>query len=317
MEKVFLTIQISDELAGLRLDQALGIAFPEHSRSRLKGWILIGQIIVNGQLKRPRDQVEAGDQIEIQAEIESNTTWGSSDLPIEPVYEDDDLLVINKPANCVVHPAVGNRTGTLANALLHYCPALNHIPRAGIVHRLDKDTTGLMIVAKTLSAHTGLVALLQARQVKRLYEAVVQGRMVSGGTVDNPIGRHPKDRKRMAVVDSGKPAITHYRVMTRFAAHTHLSVQLETGRTHQIRVHMAHIRHPVVGDKTYGNRNLPANISELLRACLIAFPRQALHARSLALIHPITKKPMQWTISNPADFQTLVNTLRSESGAID
>lgn len=311
-EHIKLSAAISPELAGKRLDQALALLFPEHSRSRLKEWIDNEEITVNGVFKRPRTRVVEGDQIIVDATIAVLSDWVGEPIALDIVYEDEDLLVINKPANLVVHPAVGNWVGTLVNALLHHCSALNQVPRAGVVHRLDKDTTGLMVVAKTLAAQTSLVNQLQARTVKRIYEAVVYGLILSGNTIKAPIGRHPHDRLRMAVLESGKTAITHYRVIEKFKAHTHLRVQLETGRTHQIRVHLAHVQHPIIGDKVYGGRlRLPPQASVELQTCLREFPRQALHARSLSLIHPVTSREMQWEVPLPEDMQHLLSVLRT------
>lgn len=310
-EHIRLSAEISAELAGKRLDQALAVLFPAHSRSRLKEWVDTEKVTVNGLFKRPRTPVVEGDQIEVDAKVEVVSDWAGEPIALDIVYEDEHLLVINKPANLVVHPAVGNWVGTLVNALLHHCPALSQIPRAGVVHRLDKDTTGLMVVAKTLSAQTSLVTQLQARTVKRIYEAVVYGVILSGNTINAPIGRHPHDRIRMAVLESGKTAITHYRVIEKFKSHTHLRVQLETGRTHQIRVHLAHIQHPIIGDKMYGGRlRLPPKASLELQTCLKEFPRQALHARSLSLIHPETGEEMQWEVPLPEDIQQLLSILR-------
>jgi 23S rRNA pseudouridine1911/1915/1917 synthase len=306
-----LRVEMTAEFAGKRLDQALALAFPEHSRSRLKSWIQHGQVQINGGLKRPRDKVAVGDQIEINAEIEAVSSWMPEPLTFEIVYEDEAILVVNKPAGLVVHPAVGNRSGTLVNALLHHCPILSHIPRAGIVHRLDKDTTGLMVVAKSLEAQTQLVAALQARTIKRQYEAVVYGILPAGGTVNAPIGRHPNERTRMAVLELGKPAVTHYRVIEKFSSHTHLRIQLETGRTHQIRVHMAYIQHPIVGDRVYGGRlRLPPKAHAIVQNCLRTFTRQALHAKSLGLTHPITGEEMYWEVPTPLDMQQLLTVLR-------
>jgi len=308
-----LSSQIPPEYAGSRLDQVLAKLFSEHSRSRLKEWIDKGYVRVNGEIKRPRDKVKGGELIEISAEVETVSSWEAEPIALNIVYEDEDLLVINKPAKLVVHPAAGHRGGTLVNALLHHVPALSEIPRAGVVHRLDKDTTGLLVVAKTQVCHTKLVEALQAREVERIYEAVVQGVVISGGTVNAKIGRHPYDRKRMAVVETGKNSITHYRVLQRFPAHTHLQLKLETGRTHQIRVHMAHINHPVFGDKTYGGRlRVPPNSHPALLSLIHNFPRQALHAKQLSLIHPRTLERMTWEAPLPEDFQELLRVLKVE-----
>jgi len=305
-----LTATVTDEQAGKRFDQALAILFPEHSRSRLKKWIDRNQVTVNDGFRRPRDRVEIGDVVSINAEETIVADWGAEALPLEIIYEDDHILVINKSANWVTHPGAGNWSGTVVNALLHYYPALENIPRAGIVHRLDKDTTGILIVAKTLEAQTKLVQQLQSRTVKRSYEAVVCGVVLSGSTIDAPIGRHPQERVKMAVVESGKTAITHYRVLKKFMAHTHLKVELETGRTHQIRVHLSHIHYPIVGDKVYGGRlRLPPNSTESLRQMLQNFPRQALHAKALALTHPISGEEVSWEVPIPADIQALLAAL--------
>jgi len=232
------------------------------------------------------------------------------DIPLNIIHEDEALLVINKPAGLVVHPAPGNPDRTLVNALLHYCPALAELPRAGIIHRIDKDTTGLMVVAKTLTAHTQLVQQLQAREIKREYLALVKGEMISGSSIDQPIGRHPSQRTKMAVVGKGKPAITHYRIKQRFGHYTLLHVQLETGRTHQIRVHLAYIHHPIVGDPTYGGRlQFPKDISEDLQQTLTHFKRQALHAWRLTLDHPVSKQQLSFQAEPPADFVKLIDQL--------
>jgi len=271
--------------------------FPDYSRERLKHWLLSGKCQVDGLLLRPKDKVHGGEQVVINAEPEQEVVWKGENIPLDILYEDADLLIINKPANMVVHPAAGNRSGTLVNALLNYAPELSHVPRAGIVHRLDKDTTGLLVVARTLSAHTSLVEQLQARTVSRIYETVVHGIFLAGSTIDLPIGRHPKDRKRMAVVSDGKPAVTHYRLLKRFPKHTHIQVQLETGRTHQIRVHMSHAKHPIVGDRTYAGR-IQHN-----------FARQALHARRLTIIHPRTGVELSCEAQLPEDMLQLLRDL--------
>jgi 23S rRNA pseudouridine1911/1915/1917 synthase len=291
---------IQPELAGCRLDQALAQVFPDYSRERLKSWVLAGHCQVDGICLRPKDKINGGETVVISAAATQEVSWTAEDLPLDIVYEDEDLIVINKPINMVVHPAAGNRAGTLVNALLNYAPELNQVPRAGIVHRLDKDTSGLLVVARNLTAHASLVDQLHERTVSRIYETVVHGVFLAGGTIDAPMGRHPRDRKKMAVLNEGKEAITHYRVLTRFPKHTHLQVQLETGRTHQIRVHMAHVKHPLVGDKVYGGR-MQHN-----------FARQALHARALSLIHPSTDEEMSWQVPLPADMQLLLKDLALE-----
>ncbi len=309
---------VPEEAAGKRLDQVLAELFPDYSRSRLQQWVKGGQVLVDGRQPRPRDKVWGGEQVAVSAMVEVETDWQGEAIPLDIVYEDEALLVLNKPPGMVVHPAAGNREGTLVNALLHYAPELQHVPRAGIVHRLDKDTSGLLVVARTLESHTALVAQLQARSVSREYQAVVMGVLTAGGTVDAPIGRHPVQRKRMAVVESGREAVSHYRVVERFRAHTHVTVRLETGRTHQIRVHMASIRHPLVGDPVYGGRlRLPAGASEPLKAALRGFKRQALHAAALGLDHPRTGEPITWSVPLPDDLVQLLEVLRDDAAAQD
>lgn len=311
LQQLHLEANLPLENKGARLDQALASLFPEHSRSRLKEWVEKGWVLVDGQKKRAKDKVQGGEKIIIQAEIPIILERGAEAIPLDIIYEDEHVLVLNKPVGLVVHPAVGNQTGTLLNALLHHYPDLNQIPRAGIVHRLDKDTSGLMIVAKSLEAHTHLVNQLQARTVRRTYETIVWGILPAGGTVNARIGRHPVDRKRMSVSDTGKEAITHYRVVQKFRCHTHLRVQLETGRTHQIRVHMAYIHHPILGDKTYGGRlRVPPKSTPEFLKILREFPRQALHATQLGFIHPITDEEMHWEIPLPKDILQLLTALK-------
>ncbi|GAA0850654.1 23S rRNA pseudouridine(1911/1915/1917) synthase RluD [Marinobacter szutsaonensis] len=284
---------------------------PEHSRSRLQGWIKDGTLTVNGEARKPRDKVMLDDVIELDAEPEVQVSWEAEDIQLDIVYEDEHLLVINKPAGLVVHPAAGHAAGTLVNAVLSYAPEVENLPRAGIVHRLDKDTSGIMVVARSLIAHTSLVDQLQTRTMGREYDAVVVGTLTGGATVDAPIGRHPRERKKMAVVSSGKPAVTHYRLVERFAAHTHIRCKLESGRTHQIRVHMAHVKHPLVGDQLYGGRmRLPKGSTEELREVLSGFNRQALHARQLTLEHPETGEILSWEVPLPEDMVHLIEALR-------
>ncbi|HCF0148629.1 TPA: 23S rRNA pseudouridine(1911/1915/1917) synthase RluD [Pseudomonas aeruginosa] len=308
--------EVPFELGGQRLDQIAAQLFPEHSRSRLAGWIKDGRLTVDGAVLRPRDIVHSGAQLVLEAEQEAQGEWLAQDIELEIVYEDEHILVIDKPAGLVVHPAAGHQDGTLLNALLYHVPDIANVPRAGIVHRLDKDTTGLMVVAKTLEAHTKLVAQLQARSVSRIYEAIVIGVITSGGTIDAPIGRHGVQRQKMAVVDAGKVAVSHYRVLERFRAHTHTRVKLETGRTHQIRVHMGHIGYPLVGDPVYGGRfRIPPVASQTLVQTLREFPRQALHARFLELDHPATGVRMKWESPLPEDFLWLLSLLRQDREA--
>ncbi|WP_353980832.1 23S rRNA pseudouridine(1911/1915/1917) synthase RluD [Salinicola endophyticus] len=305
--------RIPEHLAGRRLDQAAAEMFPEFSRERLKSWIQQGELSLDGRTARPKDKVFGGERLALDAQLEAETRWEAQDIPLTIVHEDDAVVVIDKPAGLVVHPAAGNPDGTLLNALLHHFPALAGIPRAGIVHRLDKDTTGLMMVAKTLEAQTALVEQLQARSVSREYDAIVVGTMTAGGTVDAPIGRHPKDRQRQAVTAGGKPAVTHYRVQERFRGHTHVRCRLETGRTHQIRVHLAHVRYPLVGDPVYGGRlKLPAGAGESLKTLLRDFPRQALHAHKLRFTHPVSGEPVECRAPLPDDMFLLLDALRQD-----
>lgn len=306
--------RVPEHMAGWRLDQAAAELFADFSRERLKTWIREGALTLNGQSAKPKDKVYGGEALALTAELESDTRFEPQDIPLTVVHEDDEVLVIDKPPGLVVHPAAGNPDGTLLNGLLHYCPSLAAIPRAGIVHRLDKDTSGLMVVAKTLAAQTSLVEQLQARSVLRLYDAVVVGVMTSGGRVDAPIGRHPRDRKRQAVNASGKPAVTHFRVLERFRAHTHVRCRLETGRTHQIRVHLAHLHYPLIGDAVYGGRlKLPRGAGEALKEALREFPRQALHARQLAFVHPASGETLQVRSPLPDDLLLLLDFLRDDS----
>ncbi len=291
--------------AGQRLDRVLAGLLPEHSRSRLAQWMRAGQVAVNGRAVAPRHRVWGGEIIEIVAPPEPVAgAYQAEDIPLEIVHEDAALLIVNKPAGLVVHPGSGNWHGTLLNALLRHAPALAGVPRAGIVHRLDKDTSGLLVVAKTLAAQTDLVRQLQARSVTREYLAVAHGRIARGGRIEAPIGRHPVKRTRMAVVARGRPAVTHYEVLERYADATLLRCRLETGRTHQIRVHLNSIGHPLVGDPAYGKRH-----------SRIEFGRQALHAEKLALVHPATRRERSWRADPPADMQALIEQLREAPDA--
>ena len=313
-----LTADVPPQMAGRRFDQVLAELFGDYSRSRLQQWIKEGAATLDGNVVRPRDKVMGGEAVALTVRLERESACEAQPIALDIVYQDEAILVIHKPAGLVVHPAAGNRDGTLQNGLLHLDPTLAAVPRAGIVHRLDKETSGLMVVARTLPAHKDLVEQLQARTVKRQYEAMVVGTFSGGGRVEAAIGRHPVDRKRMAVVrddaPGGKPAITHYRVTERFPGHTWLTVSLETGRTHQIRVHMAHLRHPLIGDPVYGGRlKLPAGCSEPLKAVLRGFKRQALHAARLGLIHPVTGEAMEWEAPMPADMAGLLEALRADA----
>ncbi|RFA31308.1 23S rRNA pseudouridine(1911/1915/1917) synthase [Alkalilimnicola ehrlichii] len=315
------TVQLSAivpaDCAGQRLDQVLAQLFPDFSRSRLQAWIKAGEVEVDGRTLRPRDKVYGGETVVVAGELETNDAVKAQPLALDLVYEDEAILVLHKPAGLIVHPGAGNPDGTVQNALLHHAPELAVVPRAGIVHRLDKDTSGLMVVAKTLAAHKSLVEQLSARTVRRDYLALINGTLTAGGRVEGAIGRHPRDRKRMAVLShGGRPAITHYRLVERFRAHTLVRASLETGRTHQIRVHMAYIGHSLVGDPVYGGRLLlPKGASELLRETLRGFRRQALHATRLGLVHPETGEPMEWEVQPPRDLQDLLAVMRSECPA--
>jgi 23S rRNA pseudouridine1911/1915/1917 synthase len=296
------------EYAGLRLDAALARLFPEHSRSRLQAWVKAGRVSVDGAAADVKRKVLGGEEVRVDAEASAaDIGHQAEDIGLAVVYEDQHLLVIDKPAGLVVHPGSGNWSGTMMNALLHHAPSLAEVPRAGIVHRLDKDTSGLLVVAKTLPAQTDLVRQLQARTVKRHYLALVHGEVATSGSVDAPIGRHPVQRTKMAIVKrggSGRDARTHYAPRERFSAATLVECKLETGRTHQIRVHMTSIGHPLVGDPVYGKR-------KSADARLDAFPRQALHAWRLALVHPATGAEMSWEAPLPADFAALLDSLRA------
>ncbi len=314
---VQLQLTIPDEMRGQRLDVALAALVPDYSRSRLQQWIRAGQVTLDSHVAQVRQKVTGGEQVRVDAELQEQTRSAPEPIELDVVYADDDLLVINKPAGLVVHPAAGNPAGTLLNALLHYDAGLVNLPRAGIVHRLDKSTTGLLVVARNLIAHHHLVNALQERSVRREYLAVVNGVLTAGGCVEAPIGRHPVDRKRMAVSPGGKEAITHYRVEQRYRAHTLVRVRLETGRTHQIRVHMAHIHSPITGDPVYGGRlRLPAGATPELNEMLGNFRRQALHATRLELVHPGSGELISWEAAMPADLQQLVEALAADAAEL-
>ncbi|HZP67263.1 MAG TPA: 23S rRNA pseudouridine(1911/1915/1917) synthase RluD [Rudaea sp.] len=317
-EPAILSARVPTAAAGRRLDQVLAELFPEFSRSRLASWIKSGDVLVDGQTAQPRQPVRGTELVTLAATPTEQVPLAPESIALDIRYEDADVLVVNKPAGLVVHPGAGQPAGTLQNALLHHDPALANVPRAGIVHRLDKDTSGVMVVARSLRAHAALVDALQARDVHRQYEAVVYGAMIAGGRVDAPIGRHPRDRLRQAVVEepAGKPAVTHYRVRERFRAHTHIECRLETGRTHQIRVHMAHVKHPLVGDGAYGGGlKLPKGATSELADALRAFKRQALHAEKLEFAHPVSGKTISVTAERPADLEALLIALRADTVA--
>ena len=307
---------VPDTAAGRRFDAVLAELFPEYSRSRLSEWIKSGDVLLDGAVVKPRDAVRGGEVATLNVVVETETRALPEDIPLDVVYEDADVLVINKPAGLVVHPGAGNPTGTLVNALLFRDPALAMVPRAGVVHRLDKDTSGLMVVARNLIAQTALVEQLSAREVHRQYLAIVVGALVSGGTADFPIDRHARDRLKMGVREDGKEAVTHYRLRERFRAHTALECRLETGRTHQIRVHMAHLKHAIVGDPLYGGSlKLPKGASDELVAALRGFKRQALHAETLEFVHPVSGETIRNTAPVPADMVALMKALREDSVA--
>jgi 23S rRNA pseudouridine1911/1915/1917 synthase len=312
--QVVASAEVPVSAAGERLDKVLADLFPEYSRSRLSAWIKAGEVHVDGRTARPRDAVHGGERIELAATVEIATTSAPQSIALSVLYEDEDLLVIDKPAGLVVHPGAGNPNGTLVNALLHRDPALAQLPRAGIVHRLDKETSGALIVARSLRAHAALVEQLAARDIHRQYEAVVNGVLVAGGTVDAPLERHPGDRLKRAVVENGKPAVTHYRVRERFRGHTHVECVLETGRTHQIRVHMAHVRHPLIGDPLYGGGpRLPKGATQHLITTLRAFRRQALHAERIEFAHPVSGATVAVQSPRPADLDALLAALRDDA----
>ena len=318
-DKIQLDDFIPEEFNGMRLDQALAKMFPEFSRGQLTKWIKAGDVSVNQNQLRPRDSVSGSEQVIISTILErQDDTWTAEPISLDIIHEDEDVIILNKPAGMVVHPGAGNQQGTLVNALLAHAPQLANIPRAGIVHRIDKATTGLLMVAKTLQAHNSLVSQLQARTVVREYQAIAVGVMTAGGTVDAPLGRHHIDRKRMAVSSTGKPAVTHYRVEQRFRAHTYIRCKLETGRTHQIRVHMAHILHPLLGDPVYGGRfKIPKGMSESCRETIQGFRRQALHAGLLGFKHPGTGEDVSWQVDLPEDMQNILHTLAEDTARDD
>ncbi|MGB0954437.1 MAG: 23S rRNA pseudouridine(1911/1915/1917) synthase RluD [Panacagrimonas sp.] len=318
-EATDLRATVPEQLRGQRLDLVASRLFEDFSRVRLRGWIEDGRLCVNGEVcNRSRRVVSAGDFLLLR--VESGENGGPADtaaqaqaIALNVVHADADIAVIHKPAGLTVHPGAGQADGTLQNALLHHFPQTRAVPRAGIVHRLDKDTSGLLVVALSLPAHTHLVPMIAAHAVEREYDAIVSGDIVAGATVDAAIGRHPRDRLKMAVTERGRRAVTHYRVQEKFPFHTHLRVQLETGRTHQIRVHLSHIRHPIVGDALYGGRLARGKgLSEQLRQQLLKFPRQALHARRLSFDHPVSKQPLSFTAEMPDDMNALLQLLRSE-----
>ena len=314
-QQIELAGELSPEQCNLRLDQAMAELFSEYSRSRLKEWIVNGTVVVDGEvMTKARTKMRGDETIAVNVTIELDERWIAQDIELNIVYEDEHLLVINKAAGLVVHPGAGNPDGTVLNALLHHCPDIEQVPRCGIVHRLDKDTTGLMVIAKTIATQTKLVRMIQKRAVTREYEAIAIGKMTAGGIVEAPIARHPTKRTHMAVDPMGKEAVTRYRIAEKFRGHTRLRLRLETGRTHQIRVHMSYLRHALLGDPVYGGRPRPLkNSSDELMTAMRSFKRQALHAVKLQLIHPITGEQMRWQAPIPQDMVDMTECLREDT----
>ncbi len=305
-----LKIIIPERFAGQRIDTALSDMLPDYSRSKISSWVRSGMATIKGKPFKPKDKADGEEVVTLSIIKEPSVEWSAENIKLDIVYQDEDIIVVNKPPGLVTHPGSGNWTGTLANALLHYDSGLQNLDRAGIVHRLDKNTSGLMVVARSEVAQKYLSEQIQEHQVSREYSAIVYGHMISGGTIDEPIGRDPKDRIKQAVVDNGKIALTHYRVIDRFSHHTHVKAVLETGRTHQIRVHMSHIGHPLVADPMYGGRlRFPKKADEKLKDALKGFNRQALHSRKLALKHPVSGELMSWEAPLPKDLQQLLEVL--------
>lgn len=313
MTKKQISLTLPEEYADDRLDQALAKCLPEYSRTQIKDWLESGAALVNGQVTKAKTKVKGGEIVTIEAVLKAQPKWEAQPIPLNVVYEDESVIVINKPAGLVVHPGAGNASRTLLNALLHHAPELQALPRAGILHRLDKETSGLLLIAKTPAALKDLSFQLKKRTIAREYQAIVYGTMISGGTVDAAMDRHPIQRKRMAIIESGKPAVTHYRVAEKYRNHTRLHVKLETGRTHQIRVHMLHIHHPLIGDPVYGGRvKLSKNMSDDMIRVLRHFNRQALHAFAIGFNHPVTGEWMRFECELPEDMQQLIHALKED-----
>ena len=305
-----LTIIIPERMTGDRLDVALSEMLPDYSRSKITAWIKSGDALINNKAFKPKDKVNGSQMVSLSLNKKQNNDWSAENIAINIIFEDEDIIIINKPFGLVTHPGAGNWNGTLANALLYYDPELSKLDRAGIVHRLDKNTSGLMVIARNEKSQKYLVEQLQSHSVVREYSAIVYGHMISGGSVNEPIGRDPKDRIKQAVSSSGKDATTHYRVIDRFKSHTHVKAILETGRTHQIRVHLSHIGYPLLGDPMYGGRvRFPKKASEILKESLLGFKRQALHSKKLTLNHPSTGKLMSWKAPLPDDMVELLDIL--------
>jgi len=305
-----LKIIIPERMTGQRFDVALSEMLPDYSRSKITAWIKSGEALINHKPFKPKDKVNGSEMVELTINQKQNNDWVSEDIPLNVVFEDEDMIVLNKAVGLVTHPGAGNWSGTLANALLHYEPKLATLDRAGIVHRLDKNTSGLMVVARNEKSQKNLVEQLQTHSVSREYSAIVYGHMVSGGTIDKPIGRDTKDRVKQTVSSNGKEAVTHYRVIDRYQNHTHVKVILETGRTHQIRVHLSHIGYPLIGDSMYGGKvRFPRKADAILKKTLVNFKRQALHSRKLTLAHPISGELMSWKAPLPEDMLALLDVL--------
>jgi len=308
MEK--LKIIIPERMTGQRLDVALSEMLPDYSRSKITAWIKSGEALINHKPFKPKDKVNGSEMVELTISQKQNNDWVGEDIPLNVIFEDDDIIVLNKAVGLVTHPGAGNWSGTLANALLHYDPKLATLDRAGIVHRLDKNTSGLMVVSRNEKSQKYLVEQLQKHSVSREYSAIVYGHMVAGGTIDEPIGRDTKDRVKQAVSSHGKEAVTHYRVIDRYQNHTHIKAILETGRTHQIRVHLSHIGYPLMGDPMYGCKfRFPKKADVILKEAIVNFKRQALHARKLTLTHPISGELMSWKAPLPEDMLALLDVL--------
>ena len=305
-----LTIIIPDRMTGYRLDVALSEMMPDYSRSKITAWIKSGDALVNNKTFKPKDKVNGSQMVMLSLNKKQNNDWSAENIALNIVFEDEDIIVINKQFGIVTHPGAGNWTGTLANALLYYDPSLSKLDRAGIVHRLDKNTSGLMVIARNEKSQKYLIEQLQSHLVDREYSAIVYGHMIAGGTIDEPIGRDPKDRVKQAVSMSGKDATTHYRAIDRFKSHTHVKAILETGRTHQIRVHLSYVGHSLIGDPMYGGRvRFPKKASEELKEALLNFKRQALHSKKLTLAHPISGESMSWKAPLPDDMLELLKVL--------